>query len=65
LKNPEIVILDEATSALDLHTEKRVLRNVQEFFEDSGHEGGFDRGGGGLPQSSGKGRGVLQNIQGE
>jgi len=32
LKNPEIVILDEATSALDLHTEKRVLRNVQEFF---------------------------------
>ncbi len=34
LKNPEIVILDEATSALDLNTEKRVLKNLFEFFKD-------------------------------
>ncbi len=33
LKDPEIVILDEATSALDANTEKRVLRNIFEFFE--------------------------------
>ncbi len=33
LKNPEIVILDEATSALDMNTEKRLLRNIFEFFE--------------------------------
>jgi ATP-binding cassette subfamily C protein/subfamily B ATP-binding cassette protein MsbA len=33
LKNPEIVILDEATSALDTNTEKKVLRNIFEFFE--------------------------------
>ncbi len=33
LKNPDIVILDEATSALDMNTEKRVLRNIFEFFE--------------------------------
>ena len=34
LKNPDIVILDEATSALDLATEKRVLKNIREFFRD-------------------------------
>ncbi len=34
LKNPDIVILDEATSALDLATEKRVLKNIREFFAD-------------------------------
>ncbi|WP_457600257.1 ABC transporter ATP-binding protein, partial [Hydrogenivirga sp.] len=34
LKNPEIVILDEATSALDMNTEKRLLRNIFEFFKD-------------------------------
>lgn len=33
LRNPEIVILDEATSALDLNTEKKVLKNLFEFFE--------------------------------
>jgi len=33
LKNPEIVILDEATSALDMNTEKRLLKNIWEFFE--------------------------------
>jgi len=33
LKNPDIVILDEATSALDMNTEKRVLRNIFEFFQ--------------------------------
>ena len=33
LKSPDIVILDEATSALDMNTEKRVLRNIFEFFE--------------------------------
>ena len=33
LKNPEIVILDEATSALDANTEKRILKNVFDFFE--------------------------------
>ncbi len=33
LKNPDIVILDEATSALDMNTEKRLLRNIFEFFE--------------------------------
>ncbi len=33
LKNPEIVILDEATSALDMNTEKKLLRNIFEFFE--------------------------------
>jgi len=33
LRNPEIVILDEATSALDMQTEKRVLKNLFEFFE--------------------------------
>lgn len=33
LKNPEIVILDEATSALDMQTEKKVLKNLFEFFE--------------------------------
>ncbi len=34
LKNPEIVILDEATSALDLATEKKILKNIREFFAD-------------------------------
>ncbi len=34
LKNPDIVILDEATSALDTNTEKKVLKNIFEFFED-------------------------------
>ncbi len=33
LRNPDIVILDEATSALDTNTEKRILRNIFEFFE--------------------------------
>ncbi len=33
LHNPDVVILDEATSALDLNTEKKVLRNLFEFFE--------------------------------
>ena len=33
LKNPEIVILDEATSALDMNTEKRLLKNIFEFFQ--------------------------------
>ncbi|RLJ69988.1 ATP-binding cassette subfamily C protein [Hydrogenivirga caldilitoris] len=33
LKNPDIVILDEATSALDMSTEKRLLKNLFEFFE--------------------------------
>ena len=34
LKNPDIVILDEATSALDMNTEKKVLKNLFEFFKD-------------------------------
>ena len=33
LKNPDIVILDEATSALDANTEKKVMKNLLEFFE--------------------------------
>jgi ABC-type multidrug transport system fused ATPase/permease subunit len=30
LRKPEILILDEATSALDLHTEREVMRNLDE-----------------------------------
>ena len=32
LRNPDIIMLDEATSALDMDTEKKVLKNVFEFF---------------------------------
>ncbi len=34
LKNPQIIILDEPTSALDLNTEKRVIRNLYEYFSE-------------------------------
>lgn len=33
-KNPNVLILDEATSALDLKTEKDVLENIMNFYND-------------------------------
>tara|TARA_Y100001978_G_scaffold199788_1_gene214787 strand:- start:2265 stop:5216 length:2952 start_codon:yes stop_codon:yes gene_type:complete len=34
LKKPKLLILDEATSALDIDTEKRLLKNILEYFDD-------------------------------
>ena len=35
LKRPKLLILDEATSALDVDTEKRLLKNILEYFKDT------------------------------
>ena len=35
LRKPKLLILDEATSALDVDTEKRLLKNILEYFEDT------------------------------
>ena len=35
LRKPKLLILDEATSALDIDTEKRLLKNILEYFNDA------------------------------
>ena len=35
LMKPKLLILDEATSALDVDTEKRLLKNILDFFKES------------------------------
>ena len=35
LRKPKLLILDEATSALDIDTEKRLLKNILEYFKDT------------------------------